>query len=122
MRLWYEAKQFLQQLAAVSMDALHVLAGVVALIVFALLLRRPLSSWLPWSLVLALALMNEASDLWVEQWPSPGMQYGESASDIFVTMLLPTLLLRAVRRLPRLFASPPAPSLPPSSPAEADPN
>lgn len=122
MTLWYEAKQFLQHSAGISMDALHVLAGVIALIIFAILVRRPLSSWVPLLLVLAVVLINEASDLWVEQWPSPGMQYGESARDILVTMLLPTLLLVAARRLPRLFASPAAPSPPPppSDPGEAD--
>lgn len=120
MNAWYEAKQFLEHSAAVSMDALHVLVGMVALIIFAILLRRPLSSWLPWSLVLAVTLLNEASDLWVEQWPSRGMQYGESARDLVLTMLLPTLLLVAVRALPRLFTSRTTPSPPPpSDPGEA---
>lgn len=112
MSLWYEAKQFLQHSAAISMDALHVIVGVAALIIFAMLLRRPLSSWFPWLLVLAVTLVNEASDLWLEQWPSLGMQYGESARDLALTMLLPTLLLVAVRRLPRIFTSPPPPSAP----------
>jgi hypothetical protein len=115
MNVWYEAKQLLQHFAGISMDALHILVGVVAFIIFAMLLRRPLSSWLPWLLVLALTLVNEASDLWLEQWPSPGMQYGESARDVVLTMVLPTLLLVAVRRLPRLFTSRTISIPPPSS-------
>lgn len=118
---WYQAKQFLQRSTGISMDALHVFLGMLALIIFAFLLRRPVSSWLPWSLVLAVTLLNEASDLWLEQWPSPGMQYGESARDIGLTMLLPTLLMVAVRHLPRLFASPaPLSPPPPSDPGEAE--
>lgn len=48
------------------------------------------------------------------------MQYGESARDVVLTMLLPTLLLVAVRALPRLFTSRTTPSPPPPyDPGEA---
>jgi hypothetical protein len=53
--------------------------------------------------MLALILWNETVDLWVEQWPDPGMQYGEGAKDVLLTMIVPTVLLFAVRIRPDLF-------------------
>lgn len=105
MTFWYEAKQFLHQGSGLSMDALHVLAGAIGLVAFSFLLRRSVADWSPWLAVLLLILINEAGDLWIEQWPSPAMQYGESAKDIVLTMVPPTLILLTARRLPRLYAS-----------------
>ena len=100
---WQEWKRFLEHGAAIGNDAVHVLAGVVLQLAFALLLRRPLPSLAPWLAVLALALLNEASDLWIEAWPDPAMQYGEGAKDVVLTMALPTLLLVTTRYLPKLY-------------------
>jgi hypothetical protein len=86
------------------MDALHVLAGVALQLGFAALLRTSLSHWGPWLFVLALEVANEVSDLVVEQWPDPGMQWGESARDVVLTMLLPSILLLVARRRPALLA------------------
>lgn len=102
---WHEAKIFLERSGAISMDALHVLAGTALLFLFAWALRRSLASWLPWLLVLAVLALNEAADLSVERWPSLGMQLGEAAKDVLVTMAIPTLLLVAVRASPRLFSA-----------------
>jgi hypothetical protein len=71
---------------------------------FSFLLRRSVVDWSPWLAVLLLILINEAGDLWIEQWPSPAMQYGESAKDIILTMVPPTLMLLTARRLPWLYA------------------
>lgn len=103
MAWWYEAKKFVEHATAISMDALHVLVGLVLLLVLALVLGRSVSDWRPWLALLALALVNEAIDLSVEYWPSPGMQFGEGAKDVLLTMLLPTLLALGVRYLPELF-------------------
>ena len=100
---WYESKLFLEQALAVSHDSLHVLTGVMIQLAVALAFRRTLASWLPWTAVLGFALVNEAVDLWVERWPNPGMQFGEGAKDIVLTILLPTLLLVAARVRPDLF-------------------
>lgn len=100
---WHEAKLFVEHSIGFSLDALHVLAGVIVLIAVALLLRKPISNGWPWSIVLAATLANELVDLWVEQWPSPGMQYGESAKDLLLTMFVPTLLLLTARKLPGLY-------------------
>jgi diacylglycerol kinase len=101
---WYAMKIFLERLISVSTDSLHVIAGVVLQLLCALIARRPLSSWQPWLFVLVALMFNEAVDLWVERWPSLAMQLGESAKDFALTMLLPTVLMLAVRWSPRLAA------------------
>jgi hypothetical protein len=72
--------------------------------VLGLLTRRPLSSRGPWLWLFAIILWNETVDLWTEQWPDPGQQYGEGAKDLVMTMLLPTLLMFALRWKPGLFS------------------
>ena len=103
MSIWYQVKLLLEHATGVSMDALHVMAGVLAQLLFAALFRIPLRSWRPWLFVLALLLLNEAGDLWVEQWPQPAMQYGEGLKDILLTMLLPTALILCARVRPVIF-------------------
>ena len=99
---WYSAKIFVERSVAVSTDSLHVIAGVALQMLVAVVARRPLTNWLPWGCVLAALLFNEAVDLWVERWPSLAMQLGESAKDLLLTMLLPTLLTVALRWSPQL--------------------
>ena len=100
---WYQAKLFVQHASGFSMDALHVIAGVVLQLLIALLFRRSLAAPLPLIAVLALELGNEVNDFWVEQWADAGMQLGESAKDLILTMLLPTLLYVIARRRPKLL-------------------
>ena len=100
---WYEFKLFVSHSSAVSMDALHVLVGVGLLLLVALVSGSPIGRWSNCVPVLALELANEWLDLHVEIWPSPGMQYGEGANDILLTMLLPVVLTLAVRYRPGLF-------------------
>ena len=94
---------FIEHGLAVDHDTLHVIVGVIAWLAIALLVRRPVTAWRPWLWLLALIGWNEAVDLWVERWPEPGMQYGEGAKDLLLTMLLPTVLLFAARLRPSLF-------------------
>ena len=108
MRSWYEAKMFIEHASVVSSDALHVLVGVLVWMIAAVVLRRSLSSWFPWLILLGLAVMNEFVDFWIERWPDLGMQLGESAKDILLTMALPTVLMFAVRSRPNLFRARPA--------------
>ena len=103
MSAWYQVKLLLEHATGISMDALHVLVGVLLQLLFAALFRLPLRSWRPWLFVLALLLLNEAGDLWVERWPEPAMQYGEGLKDALLTMLLPTLLTLLARNQPALF-------------------
>ncbi len=103
---WEETKYFIEHSIAFSSDALHVITGVLLQQLFAAILRRPVSSFWPWLPVLALTLANEAADLWFDQWPHPGMQYGEGARDVLLTMFLPTVLMLSVRWLPRSYGAP----------------
>jgi len=103
MSLWYQFKLLAEHALGISMDALHILVGVALQFVFAALFRTSLASWRPWCCVLLLLLLNEAGDLWIEQWPEPAMQYGEGLKDVVVTMVVPTVLLLLVRVRPALF-------------------
>ena len=103
MSIWYDAKLLLEHASGVSMDALHILVGVAAQLIFAIIFRTPLASWRPWLFVLTLLLFNEFSDLWVEQWPQPAMQYGEGLKDTGLTMILPTLIMVLARWRPEVF-------------------
>ena len=104
MSSWHQGKLFIEHAVMISHDSLHVIVGVFLWLVLGLLLRRPLSAWFPWLWLLAFILWNETVDLWVEQWPDPGQQYGEGAKDVLLTMFLPTMLMFAVRLRPELFA------------------
>ena len=84
-------------------DGLHVLLGVALQIAVALILKKSLAHWFPWMTVLALALANEANDLFVERWPSAAMQFGESLKDVFLTVAIPTLLLILAKWRPALL-------------------
>jgi hypothetical protein len=101
---WHEGKLFIEHAIAISHDSLHVIVGVLVWMLAGFLTRRPLSSIHPWLWLLAIIGWNETVDLWVEQWPDPGMQYGESAKDLILTMFLPTVLMLAIRFRPGMFA------------------
>jgi hypothetical protein len=103
MSSWHQGKLFIEHSLSIGHESIHVIVGVLLWLAFGLLLRRPLISWWPWLCVFALILWNETVDLWVEQWPDPGQQYGEGAKDILLTMGLPTVLVIAARLRPDLF-------------------
>ena len=102
---WYEAKMFIEHASLVSSDALHLLAGTLVWLLAAFFLRKPVTRWLPWMILLALIAFNEIVDLWIERWPDLAMQYGETAKDLVLTMALPTVLMLTARARPQLFAA-----------------
>jgi hypothetical protein len=103
MASWHQGKLFVEHLAQITHDTLHLILGLLIWIAAGLVTRRPLTSWQPWLWVLAFILWNETADLWTEHWPDPGMQYGEGAKDVALTMLVPTLLMFAAKVRPHLF-------------------
>ena len=103
MASWHQGKLFIEHSVSFGHDALHMLVGVLLWLMFGLLLRRALTTWRPWLWLFAVILWNEAVDLWVEQWPSPGQQYGEGAKDLLLTMAVPTIMMFAARLRPDLF-------------------
>jgi hypothetical protein len=93
----------------VEKDALHIYAAVLIQVAAAWLLNKPLSSRLPWLVVLLAELVNEASDLFfdpteteIQEWQLAGASH-----DLLNTMIMPTALLMLVRHKPSLFRSDP---------------
>lgn len=88
-------KEWAMALTGLSKDALHVHASLLLVFVAAWLTRRPLGSLLPWSVVLALTLLNELldylSDTDVADWQAASLH------DVANTMLWPTALIIAAR-------------------------
>ena len=97
---WYQVKLFISHSLSLSMDALHMLFGTIALLVIAWLLRVPISDWRPWFILLAIELTNEVGDMFVERWPDAASQAGESVKDVLLTMVVPTILLLTARYRP----------------------
>lgn len=114
---WFEIKHWLSLSTGLGMDALHVHAGILLQVAAALVLRRRLSSPLPWLLVLLLVVGNEYYDYGYEIWEDRAGQRAEALRDSWNTLLLPTLILLLARYAPQLFA----PRPPSTEPSAADP-
>ena len=101
MQEWISIKAYFQSLIGISNDALHVLLSVPALIILALLMRRPIWSWTSWAALLALEMANELvtgfADGRMEDWEAAG-----SIRDVPLVMAVPTMLL-ACRLVPLLY-------------------
>jgi hypothetical protein len=100
---WHESKLFVEQLIAICHDTLHLLAGVVLWLLLAVVMRRSVADWQPLAATAAVAILNEAVDLWFDIWPSAGRQTGEGARDLIVTLAVPALLFVVIRLKPSLF-------------------
>ena len=100
---WSQTKTFIEHMIGFSHDALHVMVGVCLQLLFAGLLRRSARSVWPWLMVLGLELANDWVDLHVEVWPDHGMQWGESAKDVVLTMFLPSVIWLVARFCPQLL-------------------
>ncbi|MDM4772351.1 hypothetical protein [Solimonas sp. SE-A11] len=85
-------------------DALHVYAGLATLFISALIFRKPLRSWLPWLLVLAVAIIVELVDLRNDWVTRHRLQWGASLHDIWNTLFWPSVILLLARRT-RLFGA-----------------
>jgi hypothetical protein len=103
---WSSLKTFVEYSTDVSHDVLHFLTGLGAWLLIAVLVRRPISSFLPLAITVALAFVNEAADLWFDVWPERARQLGELAKDLFTTLAVPLLLFLLARAYPALFAIP----------------
>jgi hypothetical protein len=117
---WHHIKDWLEHAIGLNMDALHVYAGVFLQLLFALILRRPLSSLWPWLGVAALEFANEVYDYTYEVWPIRDIQFAEGLRDMWNTMAMPTLLLLLVRYVPCLFHAPMGAAEAAEEPSDAD--
>ena len=115
---WYQIKQALSAATGVSEDALHVFAGVAIQLLLVAALRKRVAHLLPWGIVLALAALNEWSDLQLDIWPNRADQWRETIKDLIVTMALPTVFLILSRWTPGLFVPRPSPA--PKAPSPSD--
>ena len=100
---WYQLKLFAEHSTGISMDAMHVIVGVMLQLLIARLFKSSVARPMPLLAVLALELINEANDFRVEIWPDPGMQIGEGVKDVVLTMFIPTLIFLVARRWPNLL-------------------
>ena len=100
---WYQFKLFLQHASGISLDALHILVGIVIFLLATQILKRSVASPIPWAVTLLLEIANEGHDMLIELWPDLGSQLGEAAKDLLLTMALPTLLMVIARRRPSLL-------------------
>jgi hypothetical protein len=100
---WHQFKLFVEHASGISMDALHILAGLGIFLLTSLLFRRAIASGWPLLLLLVLELGNEAYDISVERWPDVGMQLGEGAKDVMLTIILPAVLTAVARWRPDLL-------------------
>jgi hypothetical protein len=99
-------RTFFEYSVRFSQEAIHVVAAVVILFVAAAALRKPVSSLWPWMVLLLLASLNALGGLGMGQGPQPGVDYGEAARDLLLTMAVPTFLMLSVRWAPGLFRPP----------------
>ena len=99
----YPAKVFLQHASGFSMDALHVIVGVMLQFLIAWLFRTSVARPGPLLAVFALEVLNEVNDYFTDAWGNPAMQFGEATKDIIMTMVLPTLIYAIARDRPKLL-------------------
>ena len=94
-----DLKLAIEQFSGLDKDALHIHAALLLYLVAMVAFRQTRRSRIPWLFVLLVELANEAADLFglyagyglKETVGSP--QFGESAKDLWNTMLWPTVLL-----------------------------
>lgn len=98
---WEGLKWYLSHRTGISDDALHLHAGLLILMVAALLWRRAPWHWLPWATVLVLEIANEAVDLLAHTAGEDS--WGASAHDLVMTLVWPTVILLVFPRLIRRY-------------------
>src|SRR5690348_14129095 len=100
---WHRGKLFIERAVPIDHDALHVIFGLLAWLVFCAVSSRSIVSWRPFLCTVALILLNEGVDLWTELWPHLGMQLVEGAKDIIMTLVGPTLIILTRLVAPSIF-------------------
>ncbi len=94
---WEAFKDWLSTTVHLTHHDLHLLLGVGFTLAFGWILRRPLGSWLPLLIVVALELLNETSDFTryhVSGWPWTPLP---TLIDMAITILPPLAIVLAAR-------------------------
>lgn len=71
---------------------LHIHAGMIVMMATRVVTGRSLGSWIPLSVVVAAETFNEMMD-----YLAYGFRLGDTASDVFNTLLWPTVIFLGVR-------------------------
>lgn len=95
---YLDLKELIEAYTGLERDALHIHAALFVYLAAVLVLRNG-KSLIPWLLVLAVELANEAHDLSVNWVEGPDWAIASSVRDLWNTMLWPSLLLLAGWRL-----------------------
>lgn len=95
-------KVWLEETLELDRDALHIYAGILVQLIVAVFCRRSLASLWPWITVLMIAGYNEYSDFGRSSGTPESFAFhkAEAIHDMWITMLLPTLLLLMARFWP----------------------
>jgi hypothetical protein len=94
---WEHWKHGVEALFWYQADSLHVVCGVLLTIFFALVTRKSLASFVPWTLLVLASSVNEGIDIWFTH------DVAESVKDTVLTILAPTILLVSARWFPSLY-------------------
>lgn len=88
-----ELKIFIEEYTGLTRDALHIHAALLLYIIAMGIFRQSRRSRVPWLVVLAIIVGNEAYDL-DRNWPDgPDYAISSAVKDLWNTMLWPTVLL-----------------------------
>ena len=91
-------KQWLVPAIGLSQDSLHTYAGFILFFAAALVLRKPPSSWIPWLILLVVAVSKELYDIVFDlRVPGKWIPF-KSLVDVLSIMIWPTLIMFMVRR------------------------
>jgi hypothetical protein len=97
-----QVKLWLVQNVHLGKDALHIYVALIVLFGSSLLFGWRLSSWRPWLVVAAVALVGEAWDIRDRLVNGVAVQPGGNIHDLWNTLFWPTAILLLARRT-RLF-------------------
>ncbi|HWH16840.1 MAG TPA: hypothetical protein VNT77_00655 [Allosphingosinicella sp.] len=91
---WFaDIKDLIEQYSGLEKDALHVHSALLLYLLAMFAFRQTRKSRIPWLFVLGLEMANETYDLFLQHSQGEPPRWGESAKDLWNTMLWPTVLL-----------------------------
>lgn len=90
---WFDLKELLGTYTGLERDALHIHGALFLYLLAMGVFRRSRRSRIPWLIVLAAELGNEAYDIWYGWGIEHDLIFGSAAKDLWNTMLWPTVLL-----------------------------
>lgn len=94
---WEDFKVWLSATSGLTHHDIHLMLGLGLTLALGWVLRRPLGSWLPLGIVLALELVNEALDFIRNIVPGWPLLPGEAVVDVALTIVPALLVILAAR-------------------------